>query len=114
MHDRKIGIESDGAPQPRNGVFVRVKMRLGSAGEIHPNSSARVARRKSKRFVLFTLDFLGRPSNIWLSRSPRATEPSSEPAIIDALLTTVKSRLACQVRFSLPPGRSPLKALTVS
>jgi hypothetical protein len=34
-------------------------MQLGGAGEIHPNSCARVARRKSKRFVLFTLGFLG-------------------------------------------------------
>jgi hypothetical protein len=59
MHNRKIGIESDGTPQPRNGVFVRVKTQLGGAGEIHPNSCARVARRKSKRFVLFTLGFLG-------------------------------------------------------
>jgi hypothetical protein len=59
MHNRKIVIESDGTPQPPNGVFVRVKMQLGGAGEIHPNSCARVARRKSKRFVLFTLGFLG-------------------------------------------------------
>jgi hypothetical protein len=59
MHDRKIGIKSDGALQPRNGVFVRVKMQLGGAREIHPNSCARVARRKLKRFVLFTLGFLG-------------------------------------------------------
>jgi len=65
--------------------------------------------RKSKRFVLFTLDFLGRPSNIWLSRSPRATEPSSEPAIIDALLTTVKSRLALSSPFLPPSGEIALK-----
>jgi hypothetical protein len=47
MHNRKIVIESDGTPQPRNGVFVRVKAALEKFIQIHARGSRGESRSAS-------------------------------------------------------------------
>jgi hypothetical protein len=58
MHERKIGIEFDGATKPFHRIFVIAKLHLGSARKMHPQPCAIIAWREPERLILVTLGFL--------------------------------------------------------
>ena len=59
MRERGIALEFDGATKPGNGLFVRAKVKLGGAGNMHPQPHETVTRREAKRLILVTLGLLG-------------------------------------------------------